>query len=140
MKTILETLTEEGRFQTLLSTLTQADLIAKLEEPGPFTLFAPDDKAFERVNLEEIAKDKENLSSTLKYHLLTGKTMASDINGTESLYTECGKSLTVHLEEGKSVIDNGNLVKTDIECSNGVIHLIDNVFLPQFSGWYCGCC
>ena len=140
MKTILETLREEGCFRTLLSTLTQADLIAKLEGPGPFTLFAPDDKAFERVNLEEITKDKDNLSSVLKYHLLTRKTTASEIFGTESLYTAAGKSLTVHLEEGKSVIDNGNLVKTDIECSNGVIHLLDNVFLPQFSGWYCGCC
>lgn len=140
MKTIVETLTEEGCFGTLLLTLTQADLITRLEGTGPFTLFAPDDKAFERVNLEEIAKDKDTLSSTLKYHLLTGKTMAAEIDGTESLYTECGKSLTVHLEEGKSAIDNGHLVRTDIECSNGVIHLVDNVFLPQFSGWYCGCC
>jgi len=140
VKTILETLKEEGCFKTLLSTLTQANLLTKLECPGPFTLFAPNDKAFERVNLEEITKEKDNLSAVLKYHLLTGKTMASDIDQTERLYTECGKSLTVHLEEGKSVIDNGNLVKTDVECSNGVIHVVDNVFLPQFSGWYCGCC
>lgn len=140
MKTILETLTEKGCFQTLLLTLTQAELIANLENPGPLTLFAPDDKAFERVNLDEITKDKDTLSSILKYHILKGKMMASEIDQKESLFTTSGKSLTVHLEEGKSVIDNGNMVKTDIECSNGVIHMVDNVFLPQFSGWYCGCC
>lgn len=140
MKTILETLAEEGRFQTLLSVLSEADLLARLEGPGPFTLFAPDDNAFQRVNLDEIRKDKSDLDATMKYHLLTGKLMSSELTKSESLYTESGKSLTVHLEEGKSVVDNGNLVKTDIECSNGVIHVIDNVFLPKFSGWYCGCC
>ena len=140
MKTILETLAEEGRFQTLLSALSEADLLARLEGPGPFTLFAPDDTAFQRVNLEELRKDKGDFDTTLKYHLLTRKLLASDIVKSESLYTVSGKSLTVHLDEGKSVVDNGNLVKTDIECSNGVIHVIDNVFLPKFSGWYCGCC
>lgn len=140
MKTILETLAEEGRFQTLLSVLSEADLLARLEGPGPFTLFAPDDNAFQRVNLDEIRKDKSDFDATMKYHLLTGKLMSSELTKSESLYTESGKSLTVHLEEGKSVVDNGNLVKTDIECSNGVIHVIDNVFLPKFSGWYCGCC
>lgn len=140
VKTILETLTENGSFKTLLSTLNMVGLSETLKEPGPFTLFAPNDAAFQRVDLEEITRDKENLSSVLRYHLVTGKMMASEVNGNESIYTECGKSLTVHLEEGLPVIDNGKYVKTDIECSNGVIHVIDNVFLPQFSGWYCACC
>lgn len=140
MKTILETLAEDGSFQTLLSTLNQANLTGKLEEPGPFTLFAPNDQSFERVSLEEISKDQDNLSSILTYHILSGKMTSAEIDRSDSLYTESGKSLTVHIEEGKSVVDNGNLVKTDIECSNGIIHVIDNVFLPQFSGWYCGCC
>lgn len=140
MKTILETLAEKGSFHSLLAALEQANLTEKLAGPGPFTLFAPDDRAFERVNFQEIGKDKETLSSVLTYHLLSGRSTFADIGAKESLYTQCNKSLTVHLEEGKPVIDNGNVINTDIECTNGIIHVIDNVFLPQFSGWYCGCC
>lgn len=140
MKDIIETLKEDGSFQTLLSTLDMTDLGEKLKQPGPFTLFAPDDQAFKRVDFNEITRDKDSLRNLLRYHLLTGKVSAAQIRDHESLYTECGKSLTVHLEEGLPVIDNGKYVKTDIECSNGVIHVMDNVFLPQFSGWYCGCC
>ena len=54
--------------------------------------------------------------------------------------TSNDKSLTVQQEEGLQVIDNAKYVRNDIECSNGIIHVIDNVFLPQFSGWYCNCC
>lgn len=140
MKTILETLTEDGSFKTLLSTLNMTDLAAKLSEAGPFTLFAPTDAAFERVDLNEISSDKENLATVLSYHLVAGKMTAAEVNANERVYTESGKSLTVHLEEGLPVIDNGKYLRTDIECSNGVVHVIDNVFLPQFSGWYCGCC
>lgn len=140
MKDILETLTEDGSFQNLISTLNMVDLSKKLHEPGPFTFFAPNDEAFDRINIDEITKDKDNLVSILTYHLLTGKMSSSDIDQSESLYTENGKSLTVRIEDGRSLIDNGKFVKTDIECSNGVIHVIDNVFLPRFSGWYCACC
>lgn len=140
MKDILETLTEDGSFQNLISTLNLADLVKKLQEPGPFTFFAPNDEAFDRINLDEITKDKSNLASILTYHLLTGKLSSSEIGQSESLSTENGKSLTVRIEQGLTLIDNGKFVTTDIECSNGVIHVIDNVFLPRFSGWYCACC
>jgi len=140
VKTILETLTEDGSFQTLLSTLEMAGLAEKLKQPGPFTLFAPNDAAFQRVDLEEITRDRGNLASILGYHMLSGKMSTAEIGRNETLYTEIGKSLTVHLEEGRPVIDNGKYLQTDIECSNGIVHVIDNVFLPQFSGWYCGCC
>ena len=140
VKTILETLAEDGSFRTLLLTLNMGGLAEKLKQPGPFTLFAPNDQAFERVDVAEITRDSQNLASILAYHLLSGKKTTAEINQSETLYTESGKSLTVRLEEGQPVIDNGKYVKTDIECSNGVIHVIDNVFLPQFSGWYCGCC
>lgn len=140
MKDIMETLMGDDSFKTLVAALNSVNLAAKLKEPGPFTLFAPNDQAFQRVNVDEMARDKSTFANILTYHLLTGKMMSSDIGSHETLYTECGKSLTVHLEEGRPVIDNGKYVKTDIECSNGVIHVIDNVFLPQFSGWYCGSC
>jgi len=140
MKDILDTLTEDGSFQTLLSTLKMADLAEKLRGPGPFTLFAPNDDAFKRVIVEEITADRDNLVSILTYHMVEGKLTAAEIARDENLMTSNGKSLTVLLEEGRQVIDNAKYVKTDIECTNGIIHVIDNVFLPQFSGWYCGCC
>ena len=140
MKNILETLTEQGNFRSLLVTLQMTGLAEKLNDPGPFTLFAPNDAAFERVNFEEVTKDKESLATLVKYHLVAGRMTSAEVGGEERIYTEAGKSLTVRLEEGLPVIDNGRYVTKDIECSNGIIHVIDNVFLPQFSGWYCGCC
>ena len=140
MKDIIETLKEDGSFQTLLSALEMTDLGEKLKQPGPFTLFAPNDEAFKRVDFNEITRDKDSLRNLLRYHLLTGKTTADQVKDAESIYTEAGKSLSVHLEEGRPVIDNGKFVKTDIACANGVVHVVDNVFLPQFSGWYCGSC
>jgi uncharacterized surface protein with fasciclin (FAS1) repeats len=140
VKDILETLSEDGSFQTLLKSLDMAGMAGKFKEAGPFTLFAPNDAAFERINFEEITKDKGNLTDILTYHLLTGKMSSAEIEQNESLYTENGKSLTARMEQGEQLIDNGKYVKTDIECSNGVIHVIDNVFLPRFSGWYCNCC
>jgi len=140
VKDILETLTEDGSFKNLITTLNMTSLAEKLHEPGQFTFFAPNDAAFDRINFDEITKDRDNLASILTYHLMTGKMPSSEIEQSESLYTENGKSLTVRTEAGTVLIDNGKFVKTDIECSNGVIHVIDNVFLPRFSGWYCNCC
>lgn len=140
VKDILETLTGEGSFNTLLAALKTTELTDRLKGEGPFTLFAPNDQAFQRVNVDEIAKDQSGFVTTLNYHLLAGRVTSPDIGRRESLLTRAGKSLTVHLHEGHVVVDNANLVRADIECSNGVIHVIDNVFLPQFSGWYCGSC
>jgi len=137
---ILGTLEDNGSFQTLLGLLETAGLGDRLHEPGPFTLFAPNDEAFQRVNVEEISGDRDNLAQLLDYHLVEGKLTAAEIAADEQLMTISGKSLTVRLEEGLQVIDNARYVSTDIECANGIIQVIDNVFLPQFSGWYCGCC
>jgi uncharacterized surface protein with fasciclin (FAS1) repeats len=135
-----ETLAADGSFQTLLAILEEAGLTDMLKEPGPATLFAPDDDAFQRVDVAEIVGDREQLVSLLAYHLVDGKLTATDISREEHLITSSGKSLTVHLEEGEQVIDNARYVRTDIECASGIIHVIDNVFLPRFSGWYCGSC
>ena len=140
VKDILETLTADGSFQTLISMLKMADLIDRLKETGPLTLFAPNDDAFKRVNIDEISGDMANLVSLLTYHLVPGNLTAAEIALNEQLMTSNDKSLTVQQEEGLQVIDNAKYVRNDIECSNGIIHVIDNVFLPQFSGWYCNCC
>ena len=140
VKDIHDTLAADGSFQTLLSMLKMAGLADTLREPGPLTLFAPNDDAFMRFNIDELTGDREKLGALLTYHIVHGKYHAADIARDEQLLTTNGKSLTVLLEEGRQVIDNAKYVRTDIECSNGIIHVIDNVFLPQMSGWYCGCC
>jgi uncharacterized surface protein with fasciclin (FAS1) repeats len=140
MKDILTTLKEDGSFGTLLGALAKAGLLEKLQEPGPFTLFAPNDEACTRVNMEFIQEDQDKLNSVLTYHISTDSFRKEDLEKTEDVYTLFGKHLTVTLEVGELKIDNAKFVATDIECSNGIIHVIDNVFLPQFSGWYCACC
>lgn len=140
VKDIHDTLAAEGSFQTLLSMLKMAGLADTLREPGPLTLFAPNDDAFMRFNIDELTADREKLVTLLTYHVIHGKFTTAEIGRDEQLLTSNGKSLTVLLEEGRQVIDNAKYVRTDIECANGSIHVIDNVFLPQMSGWYCGCC
>lgn len=140
MNDILSTLKEDGSFTTLLSALKKAGLEERLNEAGPITLFAPNDEAFTRINYENLENDLDKLKSTLTYHIVEESIDRAGIEQTESIYTFNGKSLTVQLDVGQYKIDNAYLVATDIGCSNGMIHVIDNVFLPKFSGWYCACC
>jgi len=138
MKDIMETIHTDASLGTLASSLEKTNLAEKLKGAGPYTLFAPSNEAFTRMDLEKLLQDLKVLSETLTYHLVAGKYSAKEIHdmGSGKLVTETGKSLTVELDEGEAVIDNGKFVTTDIECSNGVIHIIDNVFQPQLSGWY----
>jgi len=136
MKDILDTLVDDGSFCTILSLLQQTKLADVLKGKGPFTFFAPNDEAFARVEMQEITKDPAYLLSLLDYHILDGVCSFPDISSKLEILTRSGKSLTVLLEEGSHLIDNARFLKTDIECLNGCIHVIDNVFLPQFSGWY----
>lgn len=140
MKDILTTLREDGNFETLLHCLNQAGLLDKLAGAETLTLFAPDDQACTKINVEEILADREKLSGILTYHLVTGNLSWEDVDKTENIDTLNGKHLTVHMESGVNRIDNAGATRRDIQCSNGIIHVIDNVFLPQFSGWYCACC
>lgn len=136
MQDILTTLSTEDSMQTLLKALEKVGMVEMLQGAGPYTLFAPANEAFTRMNIEDVLNNPENLKATLIYHLVSGKHMLDDIGKMETLGTESGKSLTIALDEGELVVDNGKFVKADIECTNGVIHIIDNVFKPQLSGWY----
>lgn len=140
MNDIIDRLSADGSFRTLLLLLERAGLTERLRGASPITLFAPDDQAFTRVKVDEIADDKDKLASLLTYHLVKGACSSDEIAKNEHLLTESGKSLTVRSEGGLLLIDNAKYVRTDIRCGNGIIQVIDNVFLPQFSGWYCGGC
>ena len=136
MQDIMETIKSDVSLQELSSSLEKAGFAELLQGAGPYTLFAPNDAAFTRMNIGESLKDPEHLSATLRYHIAAGKHPASSISAMDSLDTEYGKSLTITLEEGETLVDNAKFVTTDIECSNGLIQIIDNVFKPQLSGWY----
>jgi len=138
MPTIMEAIATNRSLKTLASAVNAADMAETLNNPGPFTLFAPNDEAFEKLNAETILADREKILSILQYHLVTEKHLANTLDAKNifSLLTEKGKSLSVYLDENEVMIDNAHIVEPDILCSNGVIHIIDNVFLPQHSGWY----
>lgn len=140
MKDMRATLMEGGSFTKLLALLENAGMSELLSQAGDVTLFAPDDTAFARMDIDEVTRDRDKLLALAAYHVVDGRYSAEAISREESLLTRSGKSLTVLREHGVQVIDNAKYVTTDIHCSNGIIHVIDNVFLPQVSGWYCHCC
>lgn len=138
MPTIMEAVEANSSLKTLAKALKNAGMAEILQKPGPFTFFAPNEEAFQRMNVDVILNDKDELVSILQYHLVTEKHYAGELDATNifTLPTELGKSLSVYLDENEIMIDNAHIVEPDIECSNGVIHIIDNVFLPKHSGWY----
>lgn len=142
MKDIIETIGSDSSFSTLSDALKSAELVETLKGPGPYTLFAPDNEAFTKLNLEEILSDGKKLVETITYHVVERKVSGEELREIDCSPTLNGKTLAVKVRHGELVVDNGRVKKTDIECSNGVIHVIDSVFLPHLSGWYgdCGCC
>lgn len=136
MNTIIDTLAANPSLTKLVSYLEKAGLIDTLKGAGPYTLFAPTNESFTRMNIDAMLNDAKELSETLTYHVAPGKHTAEAIGTMETLATEFGKSLTVVIEEGETMVDNAKFVTTDIECSNGIIHIVDNVFKPMLSGWY----
>jgi uncharacterized surface protein with fasciclin (FAS1) repeats len=136
MQNIFDTVKADGTMKKLVHYLETAGLIETLKSGGPYTLFAPNDNAFDRMNIEKDLVEPAKIKDSMTYHIVPGTYTAEAIRDMENLDTENGKELTVNLDEGQTVVDNGKFVKTNIECSNGIIHIIDNVFQPQLSGWY----
>jgi uncharacterized surface protein with fasciclin (FAS1) repeats len=135
-KNIVETAIQAGQFQTLVKAIKAAGLVNTLEGPGPFTVFAPTDEAFAKLppgTLENLRKpeNKEKLVSILTYHVVPGKLMASEVAGMSSAKTVNGEPLTITTNGGGVMVNDSNVVKADIVCSNGVIHVIDKVLLPE---------
>jgi uncharacterized surface protein with fasciclin (FAS1) repeats len=133
-KNIVETAVAAGSFKTLVTAVKTAGLVETLSGPGPFTVFAPTDDAFAKLpegTIPALLQDKEKLTAILTYHVVAGKVMASDVVNLDSAKTVNGQSLTIKVEDGKVMVDNAMVIKTDIVCSNGVIHVIDAVVLPK---------
>ncbi|MCL6567092.1 MAG: fasciclin domain-containing protein [Acidobacteriia bacterium] len=134
---IVETAVAAGQFNTLAKVLQAAGLVETLKGKGPFTVFAPTDEAFAKLpagTLDSLLRpeNKDRLTAILTYHVVPGKLLAADVVKQNSLKTVQGGSLRVSVKAGSNVlVDNARLVKTDILCSNGVIHVIDSVVLPQ---------
>lgn len=135
MPNIVETAVAAGSFKTLAAALTAASLIDTLSGAGPFTVFAPTDEAFAKIpkaDLDALLADKAKLTKVLTYHVVAGKVLAADVLKLKEgakIKTVSGSELTLSLQGGVK-LDKANVTKTDIDTSNGVIHIIDSVLLP----------
>jgi uncharacterized surface protein with fasciclin (FAS1) repeats len=132
-KDIVDTAVSAGQFNTLAKALTEAGLVETLKGQGPFTVFAPTDEAFAKLppgTLEALLADKAKLTAVLTYHVVAGKVMAADVIKLSEAKTVQGQSVKIGTMGGVMVND-AHVVKTDIMASNGVIHVIDKVILPN---------
>jgi uncharacterized surface protein with fasciclin (FAS1) repeats len=130
---IVDTAKAAGSFNTLVAAVQKAGLVETLKGKGPFTVFAPTDEAFAKVpkdQLDALLADKEKLTKVLTYHVVPGKVMAADVKAGKAK-TVAGNSLTISTDNGGVQIDNANVIKADIGASNGVIHVIDSVVIPN---------
>jgi len=133
---IIDTAVNAGSFKTLAAALQAADLVDALRSEGPFTVFAPTDEAFAKLpagTVETLLKPENNelLVSILTYHVVPGRVLASDVVTLSDAQTLNGQQIDIVVKDGNVMIDNARVVKTDIETSNGVIHVIDTVILPS---------
>ncbi len=132
---IVDTAVEAKGFSKLVAAVKAAGLVETLKGEGPFTVFAPTDAAFEKLPEGTLAsllkpENKEKLVGILTYHVVPGKVLAADVVKLKKAETVQGSKVRIKAKDGKVKIDNANVVKTDIECTNGVIHVIDAVILP----------
>jgi uncharacterized surface protein with fasciclin (FAS1) repeats len=132
-KNIVETLGADGRFTTLITAIKAAELNDTLSGPDPFTVFAPTDNAFRNLSgsIDPLLKDPQgDLLQILLYHIISGNVMAADLEKLTSVETLQGGSLPISVSNGIITVDGATVIITDIECSNGVIHVVDTVMLP----------
>ena len=135
MHDIIDTAVAAGSFKTLAAALTAANLIDTLKSTGPFTVFAPTDEAFAKLpagTVESLLADIPKLTAILTYHAVAGKVMAADVMKLDgkSAKTVNGAELKISTQGGVKLNGNVHVTKTDIDCSNGVIHVVDAVLMP----------
>lgn len=131
---IVDTAVSAGSFNTLVTAVKAAGLMDTLKGPGPFTVFAPTDEAFAKLpagTVEGLLKDPEALKKILTYHVVSGKVMAADVVKIKKAKTVQGSEAKVSVMGDNVMVDGAKVVKTDIACDNGVIHVIDAVIMPK---------
>jgi uncharacterized surface protein with fasciclin (FAS1) repeats len=131
---IVDTAIAAGNFTTLVAAVKAAGLVDTLKGPGPFTVFAPTDEAFAKLpagTVDALLKDPEKLKGILLYHVVSGKVLAADVVKLKTAKTVQGGSVVIKVTGGKVMVDKADVVKTDIICDNGVIHVIDAVLMPK---------
>src|SRR4051794_9378334 len=130
---IVDTAISAGQFKTLVKAVQEAGLVDTLKGAGPFTVFAPTDAAFAKLpagTLEALLNDKAKLQKILTYHVVAGEVKAADVKP-GAVKTVEGQSLQVRTKGGAVMVNDSKVIKTDIMASNGVIHVIDTVMLPN---------
>ena len=135
MQNIIDTAVAAGSFKTLAAALTAAGLVDTLNSAGPFTVFAPTDDAFAKLpagTVDKLLKDVPKLTAILTYHVLSGKVMAADVMKMDgkTAKTVNGADLKISTQGGVNLNGSVHVTKTDIDCSNGVIHVVDAVLMP----------
>jgi len=135
-KDIVDTAASAGSFNTLVAAVKAADLVDTLKGDGPFTVFAPTDDAFAKLpagTLDDLLKpeNKGKLQAILTYHVVPGKVMAADVVNLKSAKSVQGQMIAINVKNGAVMVDNATVVTADIGTSNGVIHVIDTVILPN---------
>lgn len=133
---IVDTAVAAGKFKTLATALSKAGLVETLKGKGPFTVFAPTDAAFEKVDQATLKsllqpEQKAALTGILTYHVVPGKMPAAQVIKKKGLVTVNGQRAALSVGKAGAKIDGATIVKTDIKCSNGIIHVIDAVILPS---------
>jgi uncharacterized surface protein with fasciclin (FAS1) repeats len=133
-RNIVQTAVAAGQFKTLTKLFKQAGLAGALQAKGPFTVFAPTDAAFAKVpkaTLAALAKGKAKLRAVLLYHVAEGKLPAAKVVKLHSVKTLNGQSLKVRVSHGTVTVGGARVIKTDVDASNGVIHVINKVLIPR---------
>ena len=134
---IVDTAVAAGNFTTLVAAVKAAGLVDTLKSAGPFTVFAPTDEAFAKLpagTVDALLKDPAKLKNILLYHVVAGKVMAADVVKLKTAKTVEGGSVKISAKGGTVTVDNAKVIKTDIVCDNGVIHVIDTVIMPKAKG------
>lgn len=132
---IVETAVANGSFKTLVAAVTAAELVETLSGAGPFTVFAPVDDAFAALpagTVESLIlpENKAQLAGILTYHVVAGKVLSTDLSDGMEATTVNGGKITIHIQDGKVLINDAEVVLADVATDNGVIHVINKVILP----------
>ena len=133
---IVDTAVAAGSFKTLAKALQAADLVGTLKGKGPYTVFAPTDEAFAKLpaaTLQDLLKpeNKAKLQRILTYHVVAGRVSSADVAKMRSAKAVSGDTIDIAANGGSVTVDDAKVVKTDIAATNGVIHVIDSVILPD---------